>query len=253
MIDAEREKEVATPLDMASLAPPSSPSSSSRPSTPVPVRSASPTPSSSKLRMHCHLIGPTLLRNFPLPDFSPSLYRPGGARAALQQFNLLTSEVQLNLTNISLSRITFDRASLAFDPPKSSSRPKDNSPPDESEGLGGGDLVVTVQDFVVVLESRFSIGADTSSVVSWTTGVKRLGEKGTSTTTVTARSLQLRFALRPASKGRVGAPYELAATSMSPFTAIEPRFELDKDSKLRLGAELVNVVTSGLKVRGMCV
>lgn len=232
ILNDEREKEIATPLDAASLSPPSASSSSSPPPPPPSTTVDSAAPSTTPFRAHAHLIGPSLLRNFPLPDFSPPLYRPGGTRAALQSFNMLTSEVQLKLSGSSLDRITFERASIAFDP---------------AVGSRGGELVVTVEDLTVLLKSRFSLHADTSSVISWTTGVKRIGEQGSSTTKVEARSLQLRFVLVRSSSAREGAPFVLKESSMSPFTSVEPRFQLD-NQLAKLGAEVVNVVTAQLKV-----
>ncbi|ORY70633.1 hypothetical protein BCR35DRAFT_307936 [Leucosporidium creatinivorum] len=237
ILDEDREKEIRTPLDASALVPPSSPSASSPPTEPTIITTASNT-SPTPFRLHFHLLGPTLLHSFPLPNFSPPLYRPGGTRAALQSLNLLTSEIKLELTSSQLSRITFERASLAFDPPSSS-----------SPSIGGGQLVVTVEDLKVLLSSKFSLHADTSSVVSWTTGIKRIGPRGTSTTEVEARSLQIRFVLERAAEGREGAPFVLRQSEMSPFTSVQPRFELEREGIVKLGAEVVNAVTSGLKTQ----
>lgn len=242
LVDAERAPEVSTPLDASSLVPPSpthsSSSSSPRPSSSKSVNTSAPPPSATAtpFRLHAHLIGPTLLTSFPLPDFSPQLYPPGGTRAKLQSFNLLTSELRLSLSRSSFSLLSFERGSIAFDPPTSGA------------GLGGGELVVTVQELEVVLESAFKIHADTSGVVAFATGLKRVGEKGTSRTVVEARSLQLRFLLVPSPTRETGAAYTLQTSSISPFTSITPSFELDNNA-LRLGAEVVNLVTRGLKTQ----
>ncbi|KAL8286917.1 hypothetical protein RQP46_003923 [Phenoliferia psychrophenolica] len=246
LIDDERQDEIATPLDPKIHDPPSShspsppspsPSTSSipppdpsQPETAPPL--APPPPPPAQFRLHAHLVGPTRLHTFPLPDFSPELYRPGGTRSKLQSLNLLTSELQLNLTDIALARLTFARGSLAFDPPSNS-----------TSGLGGGDVIVSVEDLTVLMAGDFVLGADTSSVVAWTTGIKRLKSSGTSTTTVLARSLQLRFKLARSSHS--SSAYELRQASISPFTSITPAFQLD-NAVLDLGADFVNAVTKKL-------
>lgn len=242
ILDTDREAEIKTPLDAASLSPPTPSPAATTPVNP-PSTATAPSAASTPFRLHTHLIGPTRLHSFALPDFQPPLYRPGGTRAALQSFNLLTSELQLKFYESAFSSITFDRASLAFDPASANG------------STTGGDLVVTVQELVVVLSSKFKLVADTSAVVAWTTGLKRLGEKGASTTKVEARSLQIRFGLhhvdaatrKKRNMATGGFPYELRESVMSPFTSIEPRFEMDS-SFLKLGTELVNVITAGLKV-----
>lgn len=237
ILDADRDTEIDAPLDASRLAPPSAASSSPSPKpNPVDTEVAAPeNPIATAFRLHSNLIGPTKLQNFPLPDFEPPLYRPGGTRAALQSFNLLTSELQLKFYDSAFQSITFDRAALAFDP----SRP------------GAGDLVVTVDQLVVILAGKFKVHTDLTSLVAWTTGMKRIGQRGSSTTTVRARSLQIRFGLHQLSpkvrKERGGFPYELRESAMSPFTSIEPRFEMES-SFLKLGADLVNAITAGLKV-----
>ncbi|SGY14915.1 BQ5605_C013g07165 [Microbotryum silenes-dioicae] len=273
MVDDEREKEVSTPLDASSLAPPSATSGSTEsplpPSSAASVETNSPTPTSSEaggevtttvqeslptttnFRMHSHLIGPTRLHNFFLPDYSPPLYRPGGTRATLQSFNKLTSEIQLQLSESGLTTLSFDRASLAFDPPRSpdvsgKKKHRQKQPPVEA-GIEGGDLVVTVHDLTVILESKFKIFAETAQILQWTTGLKKIGQKGRSTTTVTARTLQIRFELL-GNRSRQGAPYELKATSISPFTTIVPKTVLE-DSKLQLGVEVMNFITESLKTQ----
>ncbi|KAK4055857.1 hypothetical protein OIO90_003112 [Microbotryomycetes sp. JL221] len=186
-------------------------------------------------RFKASLIGPTLLRDFPLPDYSPPLYRPGGTRAALQSLNPLTSELKVNITDSILTNISFNRSTVSFDP----SRP------------GAGDFVVTVEDLAVTLTSRFSVHADTSNLVAWTTGIKRIGESGSSTNKIDARSLEIRFILVPSKervKGSGGAPFELMDSSISPFNTFEPVIEFDRPF-LKLGADLANTVSAGLKVQ----
>ncbi|KAM0754765.1 hypothetical protein T439DRAFT_321806 [Meredithblackwellia eburnea MCA 4105] len=265
LVDDEREELMKTPLDATALASfPSlssprndSPSSSSPSSQSSPPTTSSeaissppslpPAPDSSKdashhqLRFHSHLIGPTRLHSFPLPDFQPELYRPGGTRAKLQSFNLLTAELKLKLTKIAVSRLTFSRGSLAFDPP----------PPigagSGTQGLGGGEVIVTVEDLEVLIGGDFSLGADTTSIVSWSTGIKRLQSSGTSTTTVLSRALQLRFRLIESTSGpQEGlSAYTLQKATMTPFTSITPKFQLD-NAMLDMGAEIVNAITKQL-------
>lgn len=235
LVDSEREDEIATPLDATSLEPPPPPSpddlddlpppsSTSSAETPPPLAETPSAPT--QFRLHAHLIGPTRLHSFPLPDFSPGLYRPGGTRAKLQALNPITAQLQLDLTNVALARLSFDRGSLAFDPPSPPSSPGRHQP--QILGLGGGELIVTVEDLTVFLTGDFSLGAATSPIVSWTTGIKHLRSSGTSTTTVLARSLQLRFRIVRAKGGRGRATaYELERATMSPFTSITPSFTLD--------------------------
>lgn len=254
LVDEERKTELAVPVDENSLVPPggappvsnsissSTSSLSSYPSSTTSslVEKLPSSPKSTSFRLHAHLIGPTLLTAFRLPDFSPILYPPGGHRAALQSLNLLTDEFKLELSENELSKISFERASLAFDPPSSVG---------PEGGLGGGELVITVQSFQVVLLSHFKIHANTSSIVSWTTGLKKIGEKGSSSTIVTSRSLQLRFHLEPTPPTQddqhTSSPYQLTSSSISPFTTITPSFKLDTPA-LALGTELLNLVTSQL-------
>ncbi|SCV70322.1 BQ2448_1716 [Microbotryum intermedium] len=274
MVDDEREKEVSTPLDASSLTPPSAAGPAESPGPPSSagsVETNSPTPTSSEaggditttvqeavptttnFRMHSHLIGPTRLHNLFLPDYSPPLYRPGGTRATLQSFNKLTSEIQLQLSESGLTTLAFDRASLAFDPPRSLGGSGKNEQkqklkqPSVEAGIEGGDLVVTVHDLTVILESKFKIFAETAQILRWTTGLKNIGQKGRSTTTVKARTLQIRFELI-GNRSRQGAPYELKATSISPFTTIVPKTVLE-NSKLQLGVEVMNFITESLKTQ----
>lgn len=111
------------------------------------------------------MIGPVLFKNFIVPDSSPELYRRGGTREKMQAFNILTSEVKMDLFDSSLSRITFERSSLslrAF----------------EYDDRDGGELILTVKGLDLEVTSRFKIYAATSQFISWTTGLKKVGEKG---------------------------------------------------------------------------
>ncbi|KAK4701365.1 hypothetical protein P7C70_g4866, partial [Phenoliferia sp. Uapishka_3] len=236
LVDSERASEIATPLDSSVLS--SSPTASQPtpdPKTPSTAPPLLPAPHShKKFRLHSHLIGPTRLHSFPLPDYTPPLYRPGGTRAKLQSLNLLTSELQLSLTEISLARLTFSRGSLAFD------RPRFDKP---GSSLSGGEVVITVEDLTVLMAGDFSLGADTTPLLAWTTGIKRFNSSGTSTTTVLAHSLQLRIKLsRPSTTSR----WILTEATMSPFTSVTPAFQLD-NKIMDLGADLVNGVMKELR------
>jgi hypothetical protein len=242
LVDDERRDETSTPLDAASLVPPSS--TTSPPPMDFPLYAPSD-PSTTSFRLHAHIIGPTLLHSFRLPNYSPALYRPGGTRAALQSFNLLTSEFKLEITKSSVSRLSFERASIAFDPPPPLT-PEETRAGAAGGGIRGGVLVVTVQDLTVELVSDFKLAAETSSLISWT-GMTKIGEKGHSKTIVEARTLQFRFTLVPSTRD-AGSPFVLHSSSISPFTNITPSFELD-NATLRLGAEVLNLVTAGLKTQ----
>jgi len=255
IVDEEREAEVNTPLDSTSLVPPKTSTSSSK------ISSYAPAPSSKSkstpFRFHAHLLGPTRLHSFKLPDFSPELYRADGKgfRNTMQSLNLLTSEFKLRISNSSLSSISFQSASVAFDPPT-------NAP-----GIRGGDLVITVAPLSCTLLSSFSLTADVKNpLLSWASGVDELGEKGTSSTTVHSKSLQIRLRLSKARAGRPGAPIVLGveeevaalgvkggkdnkkALSISDFTSIESRVELDSKLGKKLGEKVVNKMLEGLKV-----
>lgn len=227
LVDDERKDQIATPLDVSPQDEPS-PSSPLSPATlPSPDPSTAPPlaalpPPPSNFRMHAHLIGPTRLHTFPLPDFTPELYRPGGTREKLQALNLLTSALELHLTDIAHSRLSFSRGSIAFDPPSRASK--------------YGEVIVSVEDLTVLMAADFALSAATSSVVAWTTGIKKLKSSGTSTTTVLARSLQLRFRLSGGT---------LQDASISPFTSVTPAFQLD-NALLDVGADLVNALTKQL-------
>ncbi|GAA5949052.1 hypothetical protein JCM3765_003994 [Sporobolomyces pararoseus] len=257
IVDDEREKELSTPLDSNSLVPPSTPSTSS-PSIDQTAPSPSSVSTSTPFRFHAHLLGPTRLHSFRLPDFAPELYRSDGKglRNTLQSLNLLTSEFKLLISKSSLQSITFESASVAFDPPS-------NSP-----GIRGGDLVITVAPLSCTLVSSFSLTADVKNpLLSWASGVDQLGEKGTSTTTVHSKTLQIRLRLSKARPGRSGAPIVLGveeevaalgvkggkdenkALSVSDFTSIESRVELGSKLGKKLGEKVVNKLLEGLKTQ----
>jgi hypothetical protein len=260
IVDDEREQELSTPLDSTSLVPPST-SSAPSPSASPQIDSNAPTPSSSAIstpfRFHAHLLGPTRLHSFKLPDFAPELYRSDGKglRNTLQSLNLLTSEFKLLISKSALESITFESASVAFDPPA-------NSP-----GIRGGDLVITVSPLSCTLVSSFSLTADVKNpLLSWASGMDTLGEKGTSTTTVHSKTLQIRLKLSKARAGRAGAPIVLGveeevaalgvkggkddakALSISDFTSIDSRVELGSKLGKKLGEKVVNKMLEGLKV-----
>ncbi|KAK4049207.1 hypothetical protein OIV83_004356 [Microbotryomycetes sp. JL201] len=212
-----------------------------RPNSPLGPGRKSPEPKRnsaavSAFRFRASLVGPTILKGFALPDYSPPLYPAGGTRAALQSLNPLTSELKIDITDSVLSKIAFNRSTVSFDPSR----------------VGAGDFVVTVEDLAVTLTSRFSFHADTSNLIAWTTGIKRLGESGTATTKIDARSLEIRFILVPA-KDRVereghGAPFVLKDSSISPFNTFEPVIEFDR-AFLKFGADIANAVSASLKVQ----
>ncbi|GAA6019846.1 hypothetical protein JCM11491_004839 [Sporobolomyces phaffii] len=262
IVDDEREAELSTPLDSSSLVPPAPVSVATSAETspvidttvPIPAHASGSTP----FRFHAHLLGPTRLHSFNLPDFAPELYRSDGKglRNTLQSLNLLTSEFKLLISKSSLQAITFESASVAFDPPA-------NAP-----GIRGGDLVITVAPLSCTLVSSFSLTADVKNpLLSWASGVDKLGEKGTSTTTVHAQTLQIRLRLSKARPGRVGAPIvlgveedvaalgvkggkgEAKALSMSDFTSIESRVELGSKLGKKLGEKVVNKLLEGLKTQ----
>ncbi|GAA5895946.1 uncharacterized protein JCM6883_001667 [Sporobolomyces salmoneus] len=265
IVDDEREQELSTPLDSNSLVPPSlssdaSSPSSSDPSPSIDRKAPSPSPSSisTPFRFHAHLRGPTRLHSFRLPDFAPELYRSDGKglRNTLQSLNLLTSEFKLLISKSSLESISFESASVAFDPPA-------NSP-----GIRGGELVITVSPLSCTLVSSFSLTADVKNpLLSWASGMDKLGEKGTSTTTVHSKTLQIRLKLSKARAGREGAPIVLGveedvaalgvkggkdsgkALSISDFTSIESRVELGSKLGKKLGEKVVNKLLEGLKTQ----
>lgn len=255
IVDEERDSEVNTPLDSGSLVPPKTSTSSRQIDSHAP--SASSKSKSTPFRFHAHLLGPTRLHSFKLPDFSPELYRADGKgfRNTMQSLNLLTSEFKLKISKSSLSSISFQSASVAFDPPT-------NAP-----GIRGGDLVIAVSPLTCTLVSSFSLTADVKNpLLSWASGVEELGEKGTSSTTVHSKSLQIRLRLSKARAGRPGAPIVLGveeevaalgvkggkdnrkALSISDFTSIESRVELDSKLGKKLGEKVVNKMLEGLKV-----
>ncbi|GAA5871057.1 hypothetical protein JCM1840_007580 [Sporobolomyces johnsonii] len=275
IVDAEREDELKTPLDAGSLVPPDP--SPSAPSTPLITSPAPPTsthapspstvPSATPLRFHAHLLGPTHLHSFTLPDLSPELYRSDGRgfRNALQNLNVFTSEFKLLISRSSLKSITFERASVAFDPPT----PGASSPP-RGVGVRGGDLVLTVAPFTCTLESSFSLTADVKNpVLSWASGLDAVGEKGTSTTSVLADSLEIRLRLSKAHSGRRGSPIVLGveedaaapggggvrgkkegkAVRISKFTSVESRVELRSKLGKMLGDKVVNRLLEALKTQ----
>lgn len=261
IVDDERQRDLHTPLDPTSLIPPSTSSipssvSTSSPSIDQTTERSSTSAISTSFRFHAHLLGPTRLHSFRLPDFAPELYRSDGKglRNTLQSLNLLTSEFKLLISQSSLESITFEKASVAFDPPP-------NSP-----GIKGGDLVITVAPLSCTLVSSFSLTADVKNpLLSWASGVERLGEKGTSTTTVHSKTLQIRLTLSKAKSGREGAPIVLGveeevaalgvnggregnkALSISDFTSIESRVELGSKLGKKLGEKVVNKLLEGLK------
>ncbi|GAA6062921.1 hypothetical protein JCM10212_007152 [Sporobolomyces blumeae] len=265
IVDDEREAELRTPLDSTSLVPP-------RPSQPESARTAagdtdidqaapstSSAPSSTPFRFHAHLLGPTRLHSFRLPDFSPELYRADGKglRNTLQSLNLLTSEFKLRISDSSLQSITFQSASVAFDPPT------------HATGIRGGDLVIAVAPLACTLVSSFSLKADVKNpLLSWASGMEALGEQGTSSTTVHSDSLQIRLRLSRARPGRAGAPIvlgieedvaalgvkggkgdEAKALSISDFKSIESRVELGSKLGKKLGEKVVNKLLDGLKTQ----
>lgn len=125
--------------------------------TEIIVDPTSPTTTRSSFTLAAHLVGPTLLKSFVIPDSSPELYRPGGLRAKLHTLNVLTEEVQLKLSDTELRRISFQRGSIHFE---------------------GGALVVIVVGLEAEMTSRFKLFAETTSLMRWTTGTKKIGEKG---------------------------------------------------------------------------
>lgn len=175
-----------------------------------------------------HLVGPTVLQRFDIPDSSPALYRPHGTRAALQKLNLLTQEIKLDLWEASLSRISFERSSIAF---TSSLCAELDSP--------GGELVINVAGLEAEFQSRFKVHAQTSSLLRWTTGRDEVGEQGTTTTRIKSQQFQLRFRLSHTPAG----PH-VSEASMSPLTSIAPFLQL---STFTLGAEMLNTLTSSLE------
>lgn len=183
-----------------------------------------------KKEPHFHLSGflhgRTHLQSFPLPPFSPSLYREGGARALLQQFNMITNEINFSLTDSSLESIVSQRGEV-----------------DLELDVDGGVLTVDVRGLEVVLKSTFEIFAETTSLVAWTTGIKKIGEKGISTTIVKATTLTLKFILTR-SPLSLRNTFVLRTASISPFTSIIPSFTLHTTPKL--GVELVNALTKSL-------
>ncbi|KAM0786520.1 hypothetical protein ACM66B_001978 [Microbotryomycetes sp. NB124-2] len=232
--DDDREAAAAEEVKAPNLvARPGSPSTTGRKS---PEPAANSVVATNAFRFRASLIGPTLLKDFALPDYSPPLYRAGGTRAALQSLNPLTSELKIDITDSVLSKIAFNRSTVSFDPSR----------------VGAGDFVVTVEDLAVTLTSRFSFHADTSNLVAWTTGIKRLGESGTATTKIDARSLEIRFVLVPAKdrvkQGGGGAPFILKDSSISPFNTFEPVIEFDR-AFLKFGADIANAVSASLKVQ----
>lgn len=172
------------------------------------------------------LHGHTHLHSFPLPDFSPSLYRTGGTRALLQSFNMLTNEVNFALSKSSLETIQFERGELGME-----------------LDVDGGVLTVHVKGLEVVLKSTFEIFAETTAFVAWTTGVKKIGEKGISMTIVKATTLTFKFILAR-QKLSLTNQFLLKTASISPFTSIIPAFTLHTTPKL--GVELVNALTKSL-------
>lgn len=151
--------------------------------------------------------------------------------------NLITDELKILLSDNELSKISFSRAEVTFEPSITSSEL-------DSVVQAGGELIITVSDFTVTLLSHFKVHANiTSSLVSWATGIKKLGEKGSSTTLVTSRSLQLRFRLSPPSDS--SSAFKLTSSTISPFTTITPSFKLNTPA-LALGTELLNLITSSL-------
>ncbi|GAA5930258.1 uncharacterized protein JCM15063_004758 [Sporobolomyces koalae] len=256
IVDADREAESKTPLDPNSLVPPprATAESTTVRTTSGNIDDSAPShaqrPLTTPFRFHAHLIGPTKLHSFRLPDFSPDLYRANGKglRNTLQSLNLLTSEFKLQISNSALQSITFENASVAFDPPP-------NSP-----GIRGGDLVITVAPFACILVSSFSLSADVKNpLFSWTTGLDKLGEKGTSSTTVRSNTLQIRLKLSKARPGRVGAPIvlgveeevaalgvnggrnEAKALSISDFSSIESKVELGSKLGKKLGEKVTQL------------
>ncbi|GAA5961665.1 hypothetical protein JCM21900_004634 [Sporobolomyces salmonicolor] len=276
IVDAEREDELKTPLDARSLVPPAASSSAptAPPTTspaPPPTHTHAPLPSTvpsvTPLRFHAHLLGPTHLHSFALRDLSPELYRSDGRgfRNALQNLNVFTSEFKLLISGSSLKSLTFERASVAFDPPT----PGSSAPPGRG-GVRGGDLVLTVAPFTCTLESSFSLTADVKNpVLSWASGIDTVGEKGTSTTSVSADSLEIRLRLSKAQGGRRGSPIvlgveedvaalgiggtrgetEVKAVRISKFTSVESRVELGSRLGKMLGDKVVNRLLEALKTQ----
>lgn len=178
------------------------------------------------------LVGRILLRHFPLPDYVPVLYRPGGTRAKLQSFNMLTEKVEFKMYESEILRLSFDGGSFAFESVAGSG----------ADGGEGGVLIFTAENWEIQVQSHFKISANTSSLVAWTTGVPRLSEQGASLTTITSRTLQLRFHL---SLSAAPPHLLLSSASLSPFTSIVPQITLETPS-LQIGVELVNALTGSL-------
>ncbi|GAA5848316.1 hypothetical protein JCM3766R1_004660 [Sporobolomyces carnicolor] len=274
IVDDERDDDLSTPLDATLLVPPprSSFSNSTRDddehAPPPPSRTATATATrSTPFRFHAHLLGPTRLHSFRLPDFAPELYRRDGKglRNTLQSLNLVTSEFKLLISRSVLESITFSSASVAFDPPREDD--------DETRrgGVRGGELVVTVSPLACTLASSFSLTAGVKNpIVSWASGFDQVGERGTSRTTVRSESLQIRLRLtkrRHASASTKGAPIVLGverdalgvnggrdsaaakALSMSDFSSIESRVDLESKLGRKLGEKVVNKLLESLKTQ----
>lgn len=283
MVDEERASEVLTPLDneipshsplptCTSSPPPTSPptdsicssgskeaSTSALTTATAPPLPASPSTSTSfpinsdstsrpnSFRLYAQLVAPTLLQNFPLPPFSPPLYRAGGAREKIQALNWVTGEIALKLYEAELSSIKFDEAKVVFEPSSSIFYPSSSY---DSTMTSGRELLITLSDFHVLFNSHFNLSAPMSSLLAWTTGVSQLSSTGLCSTTLHAYSLQLRFLLLPTSSTSSTtskSAFTLTSTSITPFTSITPVLTLASSSPLlKLGTDAVNALTKAL-------
>ena len=129
---------------------------------------------------------------------------------------------------------------------------------------------MTVSPLACTLASSFSLTADVKNpIVSWASGFDQVGERGTSRTTVRSESLQIRLRLtkrRHASASTKGAPIVLGverdalgvnggrdsaaakALTMSDFSSIESRVDLESKLGRKLGEKVVNKLLESLKV-----
>lgn len=139
-------------------------------------------------KCHFALAGLTSIVNIKLPDHIPSLYPQGGKRAKLQSWNMLTSEVKLEITQNIIRKLSFEKAVLEVNAAPSLAE----LPMELAEASV---LVCRLEEFRTEVSSHFALYADTSKALKFVTGMSTLGEHGTSKAVVVARRLELVFAL----------------------------------------------------------
>lgn len=134
------------------------------------------------------VLGETALMDIKLPDQSPKLYREGGKTAYLQSWNKLTSEVKLDIKDMYIKRLAFEKAGMDWNSPSLAVYR-------EQAGPEAHIMACSLNNFTTLVSTAVRLYANTSKPLKLITGMDSFGDGGTARAIVRAASFSLVFAV----------------------------------------------------------